>query len=68
MREARSRRSFSLCQADAERRGESFDAHQDGESLRSMPGVNENSRRAFYKEFKKVVDAADVILEVGALA
>lgn len=27
-------------------------------------GVRENSRRAYFKEFKKVVDAADVILEV----
>ena len=29
-----------------------------------MPGAADSTRRAFYKEFMKVVDAADVVIEV----
>src|SRR5262249_29650896 len=52
----------------AAKSGREYDAmHEndgDDDGVSGAAGVRENSRRAYFKEFKKVVDAADVILEV----
>lgn len=57
----------SAAQRDAEfeeLRASALDAVS-GDTPTDRTGMTENSRKAYYKEFKKVVDLADVVLEVG---
>ncbi|XP_053552218.1 guanine nucleotide-binding protein-like 3-like protein [Bombina bombina] len=60
------RRSLDTFQKDALKRQREFEQKEaDLRSLEKNENLeNENSRKAYYREFKKVVDAADVILEV----
>ncbi|EDV25385.1 uncharacterized protein TRIADDRAFT_23415, partial [Trichoplax adhaerens] len=60
------RRDLKSIQADAERRAEEFNnrhSMQDS-NKKSHFFFIEQSRKQYYKEFKKVVEAADVILQV----
>ncbi|BFZ09100.1 hypothetical protein BsWGS_12139 [Bradybaena similaris] len=62
------KRDLASVVKDAEKRQAAYDKQQHDnnkpEQLKSSSKVTENSRKTFYKEFKKVIDAADVVLEV----
>ncbi|KAM9325451.1 guanine nucleotide-binding protein-like 3-like protein [Gastrophryne carolinensis] len=65
-KEMAKRRSLDTFQKDILRRQREFEQKEaDLKSLEKHDQLeNENSRKAYYREFKKVVEAADVILEV----
>lgn len=63
--ESRKRKLTDL-QKDAEKRARLFEKKQDienGRQIDSNIGV-EDSKKSFYKEFKKVVEASDVVIQV----
>ncbi|XP_071495295.1 guanine nucleotide-binding protein-like 3 homolog [Diadema antillarum] len=60
-------RKLSQLQKDAERRQKEFERKSEGAKSKggSTPAQDvESSRKAYYKEFKKVLEASDVIVEV----
>lgn len=50
--------------ASAQKRGAEFEMLEHDASSAEMGELSEGSRKAYYREFRKVVDAADVLLEV----
>jgi nuclear GTP-binding protein len=65
--EAKKKNTLESMVIDAEQRAESHVEKNDDEADNlqgSQQRTKENSLKSYFKEFKKVVDAADVILEV----
>ncbi|KAL7842965.1 hypothetical protein AOLI_G00244770 [Acnodon oligacanthus] len=65
-RELMKRRSLDSFQKDIQQRQRGFDRRElEMQSLEKHVNFeNENSRKAYYREFKKVIEAADIVLEV----
>ncbi|XP_062890747.1 guanine nucleotide-binding protein-like 3-like protein [Mobula hypostoma] len=65
-RELAGRRSLEGLQRDAEWRRQQFEQREsDLEGIRTHVNLeSETSRKAYYREFRKVVEASDVVLEV----
>jgi nuclear GTP-binding protein len=61
-------RNLSDLAQDAERRAAQFEDEKESDAecevSEMTTGVKDSSIRAYYREFKKVVDMADVVLEV----
>ncbi|KAG1652807.1 Guanine nucleotide-binding protein-like 3 [Nymphon striatum] len=49
---------------NAEKRNDEFNEISALKDIKSHPGLNNNSKKTFYKEFRKVVEDSDVILQV----
>lgn len=49
---------------DAEKRDAMFEQKESSVLMETNEALHDNSFKAFYKEFRKVIEAADVILEV----
>ena len=65
--EAKKKNTLESMVVDAEQRAESHVEKKEDETdnfQNSQQRTKENSLKSYFKEFKKVVDAADVILEV----
>ncbi|CAM4693421.1 guanine nucleotide-binding protein-like 3-like protein isoform X2 [Caretta caretta] len=66
LKETSQRRSLESLQQDALRKQRDFEQKETGlQQLQGHPRLEkEGSRRAYYREFRKVIQAADVVLEV----
>ncbi|XP_044856315.1 guanine nucleotide-binding protein-like 3-like protein isoform X1 [Mauremys mutica] len=66
LKETSQRRSLDSLQQDALRKQRDFEQKEAGlQQLQGHPRLEkEGSRRAYYREFRKVIQAADVVLEV----
>lgn len=62
--EAKKKQTLELIASSATERGENHIEKVDDEDGQGQNRTKENSLKSYFKEFKKVVDAADVILEV----
>jgi len=62
------KRSLEKMAAEASKRSEEFDEKHENdeeeENQASMFNIRDNSKRAYFREFKKILEIADVILEV----
>eukprot|EP01134_Creolimax_fragrantissima_P003330 CFRG3330T1 len=60
----RKERSLSKLLKDAEKRGKEFEIEKEAAVDEKLAAFTDSSRRAYFKEFKKVIEAADVVLQV----
>ncbi|KNC81987.1 hypothetical protein SARC_05716 [Sphaeroforma arctica JP610] len=60
----RKERSLAQMVKTAEKRGDEYDMELASAKDEKLANFTDSSKRAYYKEFKKVVDHADVILQV----